>query len=57
MNSYQQAGMKVKLAAVKGVSDRLRPIITTTVTTIIGLVPLALSDPTWMPLCMLSFSD
>ncbi|MBF2063599.1 MAG: efflux RND transporter permease subunit [Calothrix sp. C42_A2020_038] len=51
MNSYQQQGINKKQAAAKGVSDRLRPVITTSVTTIIGLIPLALSDPTWMPLC------
>ncbi len=34
-------------AAANGVSDRLRPILTT----IIGLISLALSAPTWMPLC------
>lgn len=51
MNSYQQDGMSVRRAAAHGVSDRLRPIVTTSVTTIIGLFPLALSDPTWMPLC------
>ena len=51
MNSYQAEGMTVRRAAANGVSDRLRPIITTSVTTILGLIPLAFSDPTWMPLC------
>lgn len=51
MNSYQKQGMKVRQAAAHGVADRLRPILTTSITTIIGLVPLALSNPTWLPLC------
>jgi multidrug efflux pump subunit AcrB len=28
----------------------LRPIILTTITTVVGMVPLAFSDPTWGPL-------
>ncbi|MGC1310429.1 MAG: efflux RND transporter permease subunit [Phormidesmis sp.] len=51
MNSYQRDGMTVRRAAAHGVSDRLRPILTTSITTIIGLIPLAFSAPTWMPLC------
>ena len=50
MNGYQE-GMSKRQAAASGVSDRLRPIITTSITTIIGLIPLAPSDPTWKPLC------
>ncbi len=51
MNSYQAEGMTVRRAAANGAADRLRPILTTSITTIIGLIPLAFSDPTWMPLC------
>jgi multidrug efflux pump subunit AcrB len=51
MNAYRDEGMSVKQAAAEGVSDRLRPILTTSITTIVGLTPLALSEPTWLPLC------
>ena len=51
MNAYQAEGITVRRAAANGVADRLRPILTTSITTIIGLIPLAFSDPTWMPLC------
>ena len=35
---------------VESSATRLRPIVLTTVTTVIGMIPLAASDPTWGPL-------
>jgi multidrug efflux pump subunit AcrB len=51
MNNHRRNGLSVKEAAARGVGDRLRPILSTTITTTVGLTPLALSDPVWMPLC------
>lgn len=50
MNQYCLQGMSVVQAAAKGTSDRLRPIITTSITTIVGMIPLALSQKMWLPL-------
>ncbi|MDJ0725697.1 MAG: efflux RND transporter permease subunit [Prochloraceae cyanobacterium] len=50
MNGYRNQGMKVRHAAARGASDRLRPILTTSITTIVGVIPLGLSDPGWFPL-------
>lgn len=52
MNKHRANGMDIAEAAAHGASDRLRPIITTSVTTIAGLTPLAFSSPSWYPLCM-----
>ena len=52
MNERRKEGLDVRHAAAAGASDRLRPILTTSITTIIGLIPLALSDAQWFPLCM-----
>ena len=52
MNARRQEGMDVRNAAAFGSSDRLRPILTTSLTTVIGLLPLAFSDAKWYPLCM-----
>ncbi|MFT4639956.1 MAG: multidrug efflux pump subunit AcrB [Verrucomicrobiales bacterium] len=50
MNNHRAAGLPVKEAAARGASDRLRPIVTTSITTIAGMVPLALSQKMWLPL-------
>ncbi|KAA1261903.1 Swarming motility protein SwrC [Rubripirellula obstinata] len=51
MNGYLRRGYEVIDAAARGGSDRVRPILSTSITTIIGLIPLALSDAMWEPLC------
>ncbi|NER52307.1 MAG: efflux RND transporter permease subunit, partial [Symploca sp. SIO1A3] len=50
MNSHRERGLDVREAAAHGASDRLRPILTTSITTIVGVIPLALSSPIWFPL-------
>ena len=52
MNEHRKKGLDVRHAAARGASDRLRPILTTSITTIVGLLPLAFSDKLWFPLCM-----
>ncbi|MEO0969374.1 MAG: efflux RND transporter permease subunit [Cyanobacteria bacterium J06639_18] len=50
MNSHREKGMLVRDAAARGAADRLRPILTTSITTIVGVIPLGLGDPIWFPL-------
>lgn len=52
INTHRAKGMDIKAAAAHGASDRLRPILSTTITTVAGLIPLALSSPMWFPLAM-----
>ncbi|MEM4248563.1 MAG: efflux RND transporter permease subunit, partial [Candidatus Nanoarchaeia archaeon] len=52
MNRLREGGKSLREASILGGSMRLRPILLTTITTVVGLIPLSLSDPCWMPLCM-----
>jgi multidrug efflux pump subunit AcrB len=51
MNNHLRGGIDVATAAARGASDRLRPIVSTSLTTIVGLIPLAVTNPMWRPLC------
>lgn len=51
MRNHKKGGLDTFAAASLGAADRLRPIVSTTVTNFAGLMPLALSNPGWAPLC------
>ena len=50
VNENRRNGMSVHEAVIEACSARLRPILLTTITTVAGLLPLALSEPSWAPL-------
>ncbi len=52
MNSFLKEGMSITEAAAAGSARRLRPLLTTAVTTIVGLVPLAISSAFYRPLTL-----
>jgi len=44
-------GRPLQEAAAHGAADRFRPILSTTLTTVAGLILLSMSSPMWQPLC------
>lgn len=46
-NQGRRAGLKPGPAIAQAVTRRFRPLVATTLTTVVGLLPLALSDPFW----------
>ena len=52
MNGYLEEGMSIPAAAAAGSARRLRPLLITAITTIVGLVPLAISSAFYRPLTL-----
>lgn len=52
MNGYVKDGMSLPDAAAAGSARRLRPLLTTAITTIVGLIPLAISSAFYRPLTL-----
>lgn len=52
MNSFLKEDMSVPEAAAAGSARRLRPLLTTAATTIVGLIPLAISSDVYRPLTL-----
>jgi HAE1 family hydrophobic/amphiphilic exporter-1 len=50
INENRKNGMDKKPAIEEAAVSRLQPILLTTVTTVLGLVPLVISSPSWGPL-------
>lgn len=46
-NTEQKNGKTIRAAVAQAIRTRFRPLVTTSITTIIALIPLALSDPFW----------
>jgi len=52
INQRCKKGQQTARAAALGAADRLRPIVSTSLTTVLSLIPLAYSSPQWYPLCV-----
>ena len=52
MNRFLKEGMAIPEAAAAGSARRLRPLLTTAITTIVGLVPLTISSAFYRPLTL-----
>jgi HAE1 family hydrophobic/amphiphilic exporter-1 len=54
INILRARGLALSEAVIRGGGDRLRPVLMTTITTLVGLMPLALSNgegsESWQPL-------
>lgn len=50
INKNLDLGLTVREAVVEGATSRLEPILLTALSTIVGLIPITLSDPIWMGL-------
>jgi len=50
INANQKVGMNYKQSITEGASSRLEPILLSSLTTIVGLLPITLSNPVWQGL-------
>jgi len=50
INNNRRSGLHIDEAIVEASGSRLQPILLTTVTTVAGILPLALTNPVWGPL-------
>ena len=49
-NRYREKGMDIKEAIIEASTSRLRPIVLTTITTVVGIFPLVFASAIWGPL-------